>query len=303
MSLLLSLGMIGVGLLIGLLGGGGSLLLVPLLVELGEMSVKPAIATSLLVVGTTSLVSALRQMKKANVCWKNGAAFGASGMAGAFLGGMLAEWLPDDLLMILFALMMIATALSMIAGRRERQGGHTPGEGPCPTFINLPGVLFDGFLVGMVTGLVGVGGGFVIVPALNILGGLNLRAAIGTSMMVVGMNSFAALTGYLDHIQLNLQDTLTMIALTVPSSIIGQKLSSFFPASWLRRGFGIFALSVAAFLLRNALTPESLATVKALVDAHREFLIGMSTPFAVLLVYWIRGLIHHRDLGRPNTSP
>lgn len=299
----LAAGLIGVGLLIGLLGGGGSLLMVPLLIEIAGMNLKPAIATALIVVGSTSLVSAFRQMQKSNVCWKNGATFGASGMVGAFLGGLTAEWLPDDLLMILFSLMMIATALSMILGRRTPSGDNSPvNPEPCPTRINLPGVLFDGFLVGAITGLVGVGGGFVIVPALSLLGGLTLRAAIGTSMLVVGMNSFAALGGYLDHLHLNVRETLMMIALTVPSSLVGQQLANRVPVSWLRRGFGVFALTIAAFLLRGALTPEGLASIQQMAEAHKEFLLGMMTPFAVLMIYWIRGFIHHRHQVPPNPT-
>lgn len=297
MSLPLLLGLFGIGLLIGILGGGGSLLLVPLLVDVGGFELKTAIASALLVVGITSLLSALRQAGQSNVCWKNGVAFGLSGMLGAYAGGRLAGWVDDALLLLLFASMMLVTALSMLFGRRPGAAPAAVVEGqPCPTRVNLPGVLFDGLLVGLVTGLVGVGGGFVIVPALNLLGGLALRAAIGTSMLVVGMNSLAALLGYLSHLTLDLRSAGWMLAVTIPLSLVGQQWARRMKIEALRRGFGLFALLVSVLLFSQALFRGALDTLTALIVLHEEFIRGLLTPLAIFLVYWIRGLIHQRSL-------
>jgi len=196
MSLLSLMGItLVVGLLLGLFGGGGSILLVPVLVYLVGLETKVAIATTLVVVGLTSLVAVLGHARASRVCWKNGWAFGLSGMLGAYGGARLAEYVPGNVLLLMFAMIMLGTALTMLFRRRDGSATDTEGSG-CPTRINLPAVLFDGFLVGMMTGLVGVGGGFVIVPALNLLGGLSIRAAIGTSLLIIVMNSAAALAGY-----------------------------------------------------------------------------------------------------------
>lgn len=290
----------GVGLLLGLLGGGGSLLLFPTLVYLGHFSIKPAIALSLSVVGLTSLVAVIRHARRANVCWRNGVAFGLSGMIGGYGGGRLAGLVPDTLLMVLFAAMMFATSLSMLWGRRLRPGADTPPGAPCPTRIHLPGILFDGLLVGLITGLVGVGGGFVIVPALNLLGGLAMRAAIGTSLLVIGMNSLAAMAGYFGHEPIDWVMVATLCAMTIPASLLGQKLSEKLPASWLRQGFGACLLILSGALFYQELTKDTYETLRSLVMAHREFFGGVLTALSLSLLYWIRGLIYQRDLGRPS---
>lgn len=293
------LGLVGVGLLLGLLGGGGSLLLVPILIYLGDFPVKSAIALSLSVVGATSLIAVFRHAREGNVCWKNGVAFGLSGMLGAYGGGRLAGFVPENLLMILFSLMMLVTALSMLLGRRLRSGVETPLSAPCPAQLHLPAVLFDGLLVGIITGLVGVGGGFVIVPALNLLGGLAMRAAIGTSLLVIGMNSLAALIGYLGHAPIDLPTVALLSAITIPASLLGHRLSRLLPPNGLRIGFGVCALVLAGFLLHREVSWAALEAVETLVTAHQEFFRGILTATALMLLYWIRGLIHQKDLG-PN---
>ena len=292
------LGLAGVGLLLGLLGGGGSLLLVPLLIYGGDFPVKSAIALSLAVVGATSLIAVLRHTRQGNVCWKNGLAFGLSGMAGAYGGGRLAGFVPENLLMILFSLMMLVTALSMLLGRRLRPGLETSPGAPCPTRIHLPIVLFDGLLVGVITGLVGVGGGFVIVPALNLLGGLAMRAAIGTSLLVIGMNSLAALMGYSGHAPIDASTVGLLSAITIPASLLGHRLSRLLPAQWLRFGFGVCALVLSGFLLRREVSWTSLEAVETLVRLHQEFFRGILTAVAFMLLYWIRGLLHQKELGQ-----
>lgn len=290
------LGLVGVGLLLGLLGGGGSLLLVPILIYLGGFSVKSAIALSLAVVGATSLIAVLRHARQGNVCWKNGLAFGLSGMAGAYGGGRLAGFVPENLLMILFSIMMLVTALSMLLGRKLRPGVENPLGAPCPARLHLPAVIFDGLLVGGITGLVGVGGGFVIVPALNLLGGLAMRAAIGTSLLVIGMNSLAALMGYSGHAPIELTTVGLLAGITIPASLLGHRLSGLLPSHWLRHGFGVCALFLAGFLLHQEVSWASLEEVKSLVRLHQEFFRGILTAIALMVLYWIRGLIHQKDL-------
>ena len=141
-----------VGLSLGLLGGGGSILVVPLLTYVGGLDPKEAIATSLFVVGATSLASLVGHARKGRVQWRTGLIFGAAGMLGAFLGGLAGGHIPGAILMIAFAAMMIATAGAMIRGRKNDGGGAGSHDHP------LWRILLDGLVVGAATGLVGAGG-------------------------------------------------------------------------------------------------------------------------------------------------
>ncbi|SNR69873.1 sulfite exporter TauE/SafE family protein, partial [Blastococcus mobilis] len=186
-----------VGLTLGLLGGGGSILMVPLLAYVAGMETKEAIAASLVVVGVTSAVSVVGHARAGRVRWRTGLLFGAAGMAGAFAGGFLGGHLPGQLLMGAFALMMVATAVAMLRGRKDVDPASAPAELP------VGRVLLDGVVVGLVTGLVGAGGGFLVVPALALLGGLPMGVAVGTSLLVIAMKSFAGLAGYLATVSID----------------------------------------------------------------------------------------------------
>lgn len=235
-----------VGVSLGLLGGGGSILTVPILSYVLGMPPREAIAASLFIVGVTSAVSALGHARAGRVRWRLGLIFGAAGMVGAFAGGLLGGFIPGAVLMVLFAGMMIATAIAMIRGRKQRENGTEPGarEG-----LPLTRIMLDGFLVGLATGLVGAGGGFLIVPALNLLGGLPMAVAVGTSLLVIVMKSFAGLGGYLFSVQLDWVPVLAFTAFAVAGSFIGVRLAGMVPERALRRGFGIFVLAMGAFVL------------------------------------------------------
>ena len=226
-----------VGLSLGLLGGGGSILMVPLLTYVAGLQPKEAIAASLFVVGVTSLISTFAHARAGNVRWRTGLVFGAAGMAGAFLGGLAGGHLPGTLLMIAFALMMVTTAAAMLRGRRS-----APGHGGQPGALPLRRVVLDGLAVGAVTGLVGAGGGFLVVPALALLGGLAMPAAVGTSLLVITMKSFAGLTGYLTTVSLDWALVAAVTAAAVVGSLIGALLTSRVPEAALRKGFGVFVL-------------------------------------------------------------
>lgn len=285
-----------IGLLLGLLGGGGSILTVPVMVYLVGLEPKTAIATSLVVVGTTSMVAVLGHARRGRVCWKTGYAFGLAGMAGAYGGGRLAALIPGNILLILFALVMLGTAGAMLAGRKEAV--QAPGSPLCPGRLNIPAVLFDGLLVGALTGLVGVGGGFVIVPALNLLGRLPMHAAVGTSLLVIAMNSGAALLGYAAHVSIDLQLVGVVTAAAVIGSLSGGLLSKKLSGNALRRGFGVFVIAIAGYLLYRELSFEVIAEVERLVLEHRDFFWGLLTAAAIMLLNWLRGLIHQDQMQR-----
>lgn len=232
-----------IGLSLGLLGGGGSILTVPILVYVAGLDAKTAIATSLFVVGVTSAAAVFSHARGGRVKWRTGLLFGLAGMAGAFVGGLLGGHLPGDLLLVAFALMMVATSIAMLRGRRAADPSRTHSE--LPVFR----VLLDGAVVGLVTGLVGAGGGFLVVPALALLGGLPMSVAVGTSLVVIAMKSFAGLAGYLSTVQLDWGLTLGVTAAAVVGSIIGGRLVGRIPEAALRKAFGWFVLAMGAFVL------------------------------------------------------
>ena len=231
-----------VGVTLGLLGGGGSILMVPLLVYVAGMEAKEAIATSLLVVGVTSAAGAISHARAGRVQWRTGAIFGAAGMAGAYIGGRLAAFVPGGVLLGAFAAMMVATAIAMLRGRRDVDPDKVHRSLP------VPRVLFDGLVVGLVTGIVGAGGGFLVVPALALLGGLPMPVAVGTSLMVIAMKSMAGLAGYLSSVSVDWQFAAFVTAAAVVGSILGGRLAGKVPPSVLRRTFGWFVLVMAAFI-------------------------------------------------------
>lgn len=232
-----------VGLSLGLLGGGGSILTVPLLVYVAGMEAKEAIATSLLVVGVTSAVAALAHARAGRVQWRTGLVFGAAGMAGAYAGGRLAEFVPGGVLLVAFALMMLATGGAMLRGRKEVDPDKAHHNLPVPT------VIAEGVVVGLVTGLVGAGGGFLVVPALALLGGLPMPVAVGTSLVVIAMKSLAGLGGYLASVDIDWGLAAAVTAAAVAGSLLGGRLAGRVSPDSLRTGFGWFVLVMAVFIL------------------------------------------------------
>lgn len=261
-SLILIVGLaVLVGLTLGLLGGGGSILMVPLLTYVAGMEPREAIATSLFVVGVTSLTGVVTHTRAGNVRWRTGLVFGAAGMVGAFLGGLLGGHLPGTLLMVAFALMMVATAVAMMRAKKPAAG---PKEGRGA--IDLRRAVLDGLVVGAVTGLVGAGGGFLVVPALALLGGLAMPAAVGTSLLVIAMKSFAGLTGYMASVSLDWPMVFMITGAAVVGSLFGALLTSRVPEAVLRQGFGVFVLAMGVLVLALEL-PSPFGLALAVIGA------------------------------------
>ncbi|MFI1194434.1 sulfite exporter TauE/SafE family protein [Micromonospora sp. NPDC020750] len=253
-SLALTVGLaVLIGISLGLLGGGGSILAVPLLVYVAGLPAKEAIATSLLVVGVTSAVGVLPHARAGRIRWRTGLIFGVAGMTGAYAGGRLAGFIPAGVLLTGFALMMLATAIAMIRGRRgaeSRPVAHELPVGP---------VVLDGVVVGLVTGLVGAGGGFLVVPALALLGGLPMPVAVGTSLVVIAMKSFAGLAGYLSSVSIDWRLAAVVTAAAVVGSLLGGRLTGRIPEDVLRKAFGWFVVVMGVFVLAQQL-PDAVRT-------------------------------------------
>lgn len=265
MLLTLSLSII-IGLLLGLLGGGGSILTVPMLVYLLKVDPKTAITTAFVVIGSSSLVALIPHAKRAAVCWKSGLSFGLSGMLGAFSGGRLATHFPNDLLMLFFGVICLLTGLLMVRGNKPQYSA--PNAEPislCPLKLPLLKLLINGFLVGGLTGIVGIGGGFIIVPALTLLVGLTLQGAIGTSLLIIAMNSAAGLIGYSSQINLDLELTLLITTGTIFGSLVGGYLSNYLPAKTLKRSFGVLVILVALYVLYQTINWQNWLNLNGLI--------------------------------------
>ncbi|TYK46080.1 sulfite exporter TauE/SafE family protein [Actinomadura decatromicini] len=250
---------LAIGVSLGLLGGGGSILTVPLLVYVAGVDTKQAIAMSLFVVGATALAGVLPHARAGRVRWRTGLLFGAAGMAGAYGGGRLAAYLPAGALLAAFAVMMAVTAAAML---RRRDRDDAPADRPAGRPVAR--IVLEGVSVGLVTGLVGAGGGFLVVPALVLLGGLSMPTAVGTSLLVIAMKSFAGLAGYLHGVQLDWRLTLAVTAAAVLGGVPGSRLAGRVDPARLRRAFGWFVLVMAAFVLAGQAPPEARHALTAI---------------------------------------
>src|SRR6478609_2148812 len=210
-----------VGVSLGLLGGGGSILTVPLLAYIAGMEPRHAIATSLLVVGVTSAIAASTHARAGRVRWRVALLFGPVAMAGAYTGGLVARFIPGPVLLAAFAVIMIAAGLAMVRGRKDCTGGDIDQQLPVVRIAAL------GMAVGLISGLVGAGGGFLLVPALALLAGLPMPIAVGTSLVVISMQSFAGFAGHLASEQIDWRLAAFVTAAAVVGALLGGRLIAF----------------------------------------------------------------------------
>ncbi len=234
-----------VGLSLGMLGGGGSILTVPILVYVLGFDPKQAIAMSLGVVGTTSLVGAWRQWQDGNIKLRVAFIFGPVAMVGTVLGARVARYVSGATQLILFAFVMLAAAVLMFRDRRETDSS----ESGVPQPMRVGSIVVLGVAVGVLTGLVGVGGGFLIVPALVLLGGVPMRKAIGTSLLVIAMNSVSGFVAYLGHTEIPWTFMLQFTTVAIVGMFLGTRLARHVPQAQLKRLFAAFLIVMGLFIL------------------------------------------------------
>lgn len=230
----------GIGAVMGLLGGGGSILTVPMLMGVLGLEERAAMATSLAVVVSTALISLIPHFRAGNVALRQGISFAAIGAVSALGGGALSRFIPGPVLLGGFALVMLATGLAML---RDRRQPAAVAEQPKPLHTALAAVG-----AGLLTGLVGAGGGFVIVPALTLLARLPMRQAVGTSLLVIALQGAAGLVGHLGHTVLDLGLLWPLAVAAALGSLVGAHFSAQLPGPLLKKGFGIMVLAVAAWM-------------------------------------------------------
>ena len=242
--LLALLGALAIGLSLGLLGSGGSILTVPVLHYLVGQPEKLAIAGSLLVVGLIAAAASIPYARSRQVDWNNVLWFGVPGMAGAWAGATLARWVPGPVQLALFAGVMLLAAWRMLRAGVVERGGREPRRAA---------VVAGGLGVGALSGLVGVGGGFLIVPALVLLAGVPMASAVGTSLAVIALNAFTGFAKYLGVLEsqslaLDWQVLLTVAAVGIVGSYAGNRLGRRLPQATLRRLFGGFLVLMGLFI-------------------------------------------------------
>ena len=239
---LASVSALAIGLTLGLIGGGGSVLTVPVFAYLLGYPPKVAIAMSLPVVGITSLVGAVGHWRRGNVQWRTALAFGAVAMLGSLGGAFLSRLLDGRVQLAGLGVVMTLAALSML---RSAALPDTSGAAQKPLVL----IAAAGIVVGMLTGLVGIGGGFLIVPALVLLGGVPMKQAIGTSLAVITMNALSGFVGYLGTVALDWNVMALFAAVAAGGILAGTSLAARVSVAQLKHGFAFFLLAVAAFIL------------------------------------------------------
>ena len=235
----------GIGGSLGLLGGGGSILTVPALVYLVGQTPQTAVITSLAIVGANSAMGAFFHRAQGTLNWRVALLFGGAGMVTAYLAAGFSRRLSPDLLMVAFAVLMLVIGLLLIFR-------------PAPQEVDLHElsiykIIGGGAAVGLLTGVLGVGGGFLIVPALVMLVGLPMQQAVGTSLVVIAMNSLAGFMGHLGDGALDAPALIVFVVAGLAGTFAGARLAHRLPADRLRRIFAVFVIALAVFLLYDNL--------------------------------------------------
>lgn len=256
-------GALVIGFSLGLLGSGGSIVTVPVLVYLLNHDSKAAIAESLAIVGGIALAGAIPYGRSRQIDWRNVVFFGLPGMAGTYGGAWLAKFVPGTVQLIAFAAVMLVAAWMMFRNSKPT-ADDTDGSRPRQALWKIT---LEGLAVGVVTGLVGVGGGFLIIPALVLLGGLPMRVAVGTSLVVIALKSFSGFFKYLDvladlHIPLDWGTVAWFVAIGVVGTLIGNRLSARLNQRVLQRTFAVFVVLMGGFVLSQEV-PKVLPAASA----------------------------------------
>lgn len=253
------LGALLIGVSLGLIGGGGSILTVPVLVYLFHIEPVLATAYSLFIVGTTSLIGAIPRFSQGLINVRTAIIFGIPSIIAVFITRKyIVPLIPETIftwndfhftrglmLMLLFALLMVAAAVSMIKSKTV----HPHDESQQPQKFNYPLILVEGLLVGVLTGLVGAGGGFLIIPALVLLSKLPMKQAVGTSLLIIAAKSLIGFLGDITTYTMDWRFLAIVTALAIAGIFTGNRFSMKLPASKLKKGFGWFVLVMGVYII------------------------------------------------------
>jgi uncharacterized membrane protein YfcA len=246
-----------IGVSLGALGAGGSILTVPILVYAMGMPVHGATGTSLAIVGLNAVTGALDHLRRGRSLLRTGIAFGVSGVLGALAGVWLNHQLRGELVMLLFSLLMIAAAVSMLR-RRSSGASISSFEERCEV-IGCARLVLVGIGVGFLTGFFGVGGGFLIVPALVLVLGLPMHLAVGTSLVAISLNALWGLLGNLRFGTLDWTLTVLFAVGGIVGVLAGGKLAGRMPDRTLRAAFAVLVVGLAIYTFGRSMTSMLVA--------------------------------------------
>ena len=252
-----------IGISLGLIGSGGSILTVPVLVYLFGIGVEMSTAYSLFIVGSTALVGGVRNAFLGNVNYKTAVVFTIPAFIAVYTTrAYLVPAIPsvimtlgtyvltkDIAIMVFFALVMLAASVSMIRNKRKKEEENAVPQ------LNLPVIIIEGAVVGVLTGIVGAGGGFLIIPALVLFAKLPMKKAVGTSLLIIAAKSLIGFIGDVQRYgdQLDWTRLLTVTAIAVFGIFIGIYLNTFIDGKKLKKGFGWFVLLMAEYIIGKQL--------------------------------------------------
>jgi uncharacterized membrane protein YfcA len=241
-----------IGITLGLFGGGGGILTVPLLHYGLAMPVDQAITTSLLIICITSIVATWQYAKQKYVLWREGSLLGFSGIIGAAVGAQLSVIFPSQALLLMLAAMMLASSIAMLCHKNETLLCNLN------TTIHSPVIILAiGLVVGIVTGTVGAGGGFLVVPALVVFLRLPLPIAIGTSLFIISLNTASGFIAHFQNSTLDVKLIAIITLLAVIGALIGGKIAIKISINTLRKSFSLFIILVALLLITTEL-PDAI---------------------------------------------
>lgn len=256
------LGALLIGLVLGLIGGGGSILTVPILVYLFYINPVTATAYSLFVVGVSALVGAIRNIQKGLVDFRTAIVFAVPAFIAVYgTRKYLVPAIPDELfsigdfmvtkniaIMVFFALIMLLASVSMIRNKRKDI------EDESKVTYNYPMIVIEGLVVGLLTGIVGAGGGFLIIPALVLLAKLPMKKAVATSLLIIAIKSLIGFIGDVENLEIDWPFLLSFSALSIVGIFIGVWLNKFIDGKKLKKAFGWFVLIMAIYILIKEFT-------------------------------------------------
>jgi len=252
------LGALIIGVVLGLIGGGGSILTVPVMVYLMAINPVTATAYSLFVVGSSALVGALRNIPKKLIDFRTAVVFAIPAFIAVYLTRMyLVPAIPQEIfkiggvmitknlgIMLFFAIIMVIAAISMITQKRDNKS-----ENGDKVRYNYPLIIVEGVVVGLLTGIVGAGGGFLIIPALVLLAKLPMKKAVATSLLIIAFKSLIGFIGDVQNLEINWPFLLTFTAISIGGIWLGVFLNRFIDGSKLKKSFGWFVLVMGIYII------------------------------------------------------
>lgn len=251
-----------IGVVLGLIGGGGSILTVPILVYLLFVNPVTATAYSLFVVGVSSLVGAIRNIQKGLVDFKTAIVFAIPAFIAVYITRKyVVSAIPESLfsignltitknigIMLFFAVIMLIASISMIRNKREAEREISEVS------YNYPLIIIEGIIVGVITGIVGAGGGFLIIPALVLLAKLPMKKAVATSLLIIAIKSLIGFIGDVENLDIDWTFLLIFTFISVLGIFLGIYLSNFIEGKKLKKGFGWFVLIMGIYIIYKELT-------------------------------------------------